>query len=109
MTIDHFNDNLIKYNKYVGLQFHAQYSINSLYWSQCYLVIYSYCIKSRSTGLETGVVIPSIDGTKRKPKSGITVVDINHSEGNLTQVSSQTVYSQIPSLDARGFSLFPPL
>ncbi|CAH3033598.1 unnamed protein product [Porites lobata] len=39
-----------------------------------------------STGLEAGVVISSIGGTKRKPKSGITVVDINHSEGNLTQI-----------------------
>lgn len=87
----------------------SQYPINNLYWSQCYLVIYSYCIKSRSTGLEAGVVISSIGGTKRKPKSGVTVVDINHSEGNLTQVSSQTFYSQIPSLDDRGFSFFPPL
>lgn len=87
----------------------SQYSTNNLYWSQCYLVIYSYCIKSRSTGLEAGVVISSIGGTKCKPKSGITVVDINHSEGNLTQVSSQTVYSQIPSLDARGFSFLASL
>ena len=91
------------------MQFHAQCSINNLYWSQCYLVIYYYYIKSTSTGLEAGVVISSIGGTKRKPKSGITVVGINHSEGNLTQVRSQTVYSQILSLDARGFSFFPPL